>query len=319
MIRRLLAATIVAAVLLPAAAAGQDRPLRIVFPFAAGGAGDAMTRLIGEQLQSGLKRPVIVENRTGAGGRIGVRAVADAPADGTTLLMTPSAMMTVYPHFRPGPGYDPARDFVPVAEVAVFDVAIAVGPHVPARTLADLQAWIAADPARASYGTPGAGTPAHFAGVEIARLSGLDLRHAPYRGTPAAMVDLLGGRIAFIISATAELIEGHRAGRTAILATSDAARSPFLPDVPTFHEAGLPFSFRAWYGLFAPARTPPAVATELGAAVVGVLAMPAMRARVLALGFRPTGADGATLAAALRDDLAAWGPIVAASGFTPDQ
>src|SRR6185295_13287953 len=183
----------------------REQPLRLVFPFAAGGSGDALARLLAEHMRTGLGVPVIVENKTGAAGRIGVQAVKGAPPDGSTILLTPIAPVAVYQHVYDPLGYDPVADFEPLAQVATFEFAVAVGPQVPAKTLKELVDWVRANPGAANYATPAAGTLPHFFAVSFARASNLDLRHVGYRGSAAALTDLVGGQISMVFTTTSDL------------------------------------------------------------------------------------------------------------------
>ncbi len=303
----------------PAGAQVGEQPIRIVFPFAAGGSGDALARLIAEHLRTGLGQPAIVENRAGAQGRIGVQAVKAAPADGKTLLLTPVAPMSVYVHVYPSLGYDPVADFQPVAQVATFDFALAIGPQVPAKSLSELVAWVKANPSQGSYGTPAAGTLPHFFAVKFARAAGLDVRHVGYRGSAAAMTDLVGGQIPMVVTTTSDVLEHHKAGSVRVLATSDRERSPFLPGVPTFREAGYDIEGSGWYAIYAPAGTPAEVVARLNGAIVAGVRAPATKERLLAFGLVPTGTSAAELAAIQKKDSELWAPAVKASGFTPQQ
>jgi tripartite-type tricarboxylate transporter receptor subunit TctC len=294
-------------------------PTRIIFPFVAGGSGDALARLIAEHLRVALDQPVIVENRAGAQGRIGVLAVKTAAPDGKTILLTPVAPMSIYIHVYKSLGYDPIADFQPISQVATFDFAIAVGPQVPAKSLRELVDWLKANSNQGSYGTPAAGTLPHFFAVQFARTAGLDLRHAGYRGSAAALTDLVGGQIPIVVTTTSDLLEQHRSSRVRVLATSDAARSPFLPEVPTFKEAGYDIQGTGWYGVFAPAKTPPELVERLNKAIVAAVLSPAVKERLLAFGLQPTGTSAAELARIQQADSALWAPAVRASGFTPEQ
>jgi tripartite-type tricarboxylate transporter receptor subunit TctC len=266
-----------------------------------------------------LGQPDLVENRTGAQGRIGVQAAKAAAGDGKTVLLTPVAPMSVYPHVYKALAYDPVADFRAVAQVATFDFALAVGPQVPAKSLKELAVWVKADASRGSYGTPAAGTLPHFFAVQFARAAGLDLRHVGYRGSAAALTDLLGGQIAIVVTTTSDLLEQHKAGSIRVLATSAKARSPLLPDVPTFREAGYAIEGSGWYGVYVPASTSPATVERLNNAVVAAVRVPATRDKLLALGLVPTGTSAAELAAIQKADSELWAPAVKASGFTPEQ
>jgi tripartite-type tricarboxylate transporter receptor subunit TctC len=309
------------AILHAAPARGQigGEPVRIVFPFAAGGSGDALARLIAEHLRIALDQPVIVENRAGAQGRIGVQAVKAAAPDGKTLLLTPVAPMSVYHHVYKALAYDPVSDFQPVSQVATFDFGLAVGPQVPARSLKQLVDWVKANPSQGSYGTPAAGTLPHFFAVSFARAAGLDLRHVGYRGSAAALTDLVGGQIPILVTTTSDLLEQHKAQRIRVLATSDGQRSPVLPELPTFREAGYDIQGTGWYGVFVPAATPAEVVARLNTAIVAAVRTPAVKERLLALGLQPTGTSAAELGRIQKADSELWAPAVKASGFTPEQ
>ena len=296
-----------------------EQPVRIVFPFAAGGSGDALARVLAEALRAGLDRTVIVENRTGAAGRIGVQAVKNAAPDGTTLLLTPIAPMSVYQHVYPSLGYDPIADFAPVTQIATFDFGLAVGPNVPAKSLKELVAWVKADPGRANFGTPGAGTLPHFFGVLFGRAAGLDLVHVNYRGSAAALTDLIGGQIPILVTTTTDLMENHKAGNIRVLATSDTQRSQFLPDLPTFKEAGYDIEGTGWYGMFLPAGTPADIVERYNKILVAAVKSPEISKRLIGFGLQPTGTSIADFTALQKADSARWAPAVKASGFKPGQ
>lgn len=302
----------------PAGAQTADT-VRLIYPFAAGGAGDGMARLIADRIGAGLSKAAIVENRTGAAGRIGVKAVVAAEPDGTMLLFAPMPVISIYPQSYAKLDYDPFRDLEPVALVATFEVALAVGPQMPAKSLAELVAWAKADPAKASYGSPGAGGLGHFFAVMFATGAGIEPRHVSYRGSAAAMNDLVAGQIPFVVVPLSDCAELHRAGRVRVLATSGAERSPLLQDVPTFLEAGVPVQGVGWYAVYAPARTPAAIVGSLNKVITDALADAGFREHVLKLGLVPKGSTPAELAAIQKTDAERWAPAVKASGFTPQQ
>ena len=296
-----------------------EQPLKIVFPFAAGGSGDALSRLVADHLRAGLNRTVIVENVTGAAGRIGTRQVATAAPDGNTLLLTPIAPVAVYPHVYKNLEYDPFKQLKPVAHVAGFEFALAVGPKVPAKSLKELVEWLKANPKEASYGSPAAGSLPHFFGVLFGRAIDVDFVHIGYRGSAPAMSDLAGGQLPVVVTTTSDMIAMHQAGRVRILATSDAKRSPLVPEAPTFLEAGYGIEGTAWYGLFAPAGTPDAIVERYNKIVVAALKLPEVKERLLKMGLYATGSTPAEFAAIQKADSARWAPAVKASGFTPSQ
>lgn len=306
------------AALAPAGAQTADT-IRLIYPFAAGGAGDGMARLIADRIAVGLSKAAIVENRTGAAGRIGVKAVVAAEPDGTMLLFAPMPVIAIYPLSYQKLDYDPFRDLEPVALVATFEVALAVGPQMPAKSLSELVAWAKADPSKASYGSPGAGGLGHFFAVMFATGAGIEPRHVSYRGSAAAMNDLVAGQIPFVVVPLSDCAELHRAGRVRVLATSGAERSPLLQDVPTFLEAGVPVLGVGWYAVYAPARTPAVIVDSLNKVITDALAEPGFRERVLKLGLVPRGSTPTELAAIQKTDADRWAPAVKASGFTPQQ
>jgi tripartite-type tricarboxylate transporter receptor subunit TctC len=315
----LLAMLAAAAAASPAHAQIGGEPIKIVFPFSAGGSGDALARILAENLRTALDQPVIVENRTGAQGRIGVQAVKAAAPDGKTLLLTPVAPMSVYLHVYKALAYDPVADFTPVSQIATFEFGLAVGPQVPAKSLKELVDWLKANPAQGSYGTPAAGTLPHFFAVTFARTAGVDLRHVGYRGSAAALTDLVGGQIPMVVTTTSDMLAQHKAGMVRVLATSDRQRSAFLPDLPTFKEAGFDIEGTGWYAIYLPAKAPDDVVERLNKALVGAVHAPAVKERLLALGLVPTGTSAAELARIQKASSDLWAPAVKASGFTPAQ
>jgi tripartite-type tricarboxylate transporter receptor subunit TctC len=296
-----------------------EQPVRIVFPFAAGGSGDALARLLAEHMRTGLGQPVIVENRTGAAGRIGVQAVKSAAPDGNTLLLTPIAPISIYPLVYKPLGYDPFTDLEPVSQVAAFEFALGVGPQVPAKTVKELVAWTKANPDAANYGTPAAGTLPHFFAVSFASASKLDLRHVGYRGSAAALTDLVAGQISMVFTTTADLLAMHKAGRIRIVATSDKRRSPLLPEVPTFKEEGYAIQGTSWYAVYAPAKTPAQTVARLNKVIVEAVQRPEVKERLLALGLYATGTSSEALRTIQKSDSELWEPAITASGFTAKQ
>jgi tripartite-type tricarboxylate transporter receptor subunit TctC len=313
--RRMLLAAAGAFALQPTAGWAQERALKIIYPFPAGGAADAVARLMADRLQRDRHKPVIVENKPGAGGRIGARAVKDGPADGTVLLFAVSSQLTLQPHLFSDLGYDPFADLAAISQVMIFEQAVAVPAGSAIRSIGELVAWYRANPEHAMFGSPGSGTGPHVVALEFARAVGLNLRHVAYRGTAAALPDLFAGRIPAHFAASAELIEHHTGGKLRILAIGGARRSPSLPDVPTFQEGGADIDATGWYALYAPARTPADVIQGLEAEIMAVARDPEMRTRILATGFRPTGTTGGELAQIQRTEFEHWKRVVAAAGL----
>jgi tripartite-type tricarboxylate transporter receptor subunit TctC len=320
--RRRFGAVLIAAagVAFAGSAAAQEGTVRIVVGFPAGATSDALARVIAEHMQKTLSQPVIVENKVGAGGRIANELVKTAPADGTTLLMTPVATMAIFPHSYAGQlRYDPVKDFAPVSHLSNFQVGLGVAAPVPAKTLAEYVAWVKTDPAKNSfYASAASGSIPHFFGVMFAKSAGLTLTHVPYKGTAAAMTAIAGGEVSAISTVAADIRALVIGGKARLLAVAGEQRDPTFPDVPTFRELGYDLVAKPWYGLFAPAGTPPAAIDRLAKAAMAAVNDPALNKRLVEMGLEPTGSGPDRLAAALKEDLERWGPPIKASGFKGD-
>jgi tripartite-type tricarboxylate transporter receptor subunit TctC len=301
----------------PGPAGAQEQTLKIILPFTASGSASGVVRMLADHLQKSLGRAVIVENRPGAGGRIGVRAVKEAASDGATLLFTAAGAITVHPHVYPNLGYDPLVDLLPITQVLKFDLALAVSGKLPVRSLPELVAWLKANPEQATFGSPAVGAAPHFLGVELGRLAKLDMRHVAYTGP--SLPDLITGRLPMHITPVGELIEHHKSGSIRIVATASAARSRFLPDVPTLRESGFDLVAPNWFAMYAPAGTPANVVERLRAAILDALRDAEIRARIDSVGYEVAGTTGEELARIQRADYERWGPIIKASGFKADQ
>lgn len=300
----------------------QDRPVRLMVGFAPGGVADAAARALADRLRGRLTPTVLVENRPGAGGRLAVEQVKVADPDGTTLLVTPNPMITIYPHAYRKLSYAPERDLAPVAMLGAYPVVLAVGPAVPGevRTLDGLVSWLKANPARASFGTSAAGSTLHFVGVGFARAAGVDLAHVAYKGGGPAVQDLLGGQIPFVVATPAAVRGQLSGGRVRALAVSGEVRSPTFPDVPTFREAGVPgLEMQDWIGVFAPAKTPTDRIARLADAIGEALREPELREAFAKLLVDPRPLRTEEFAVAIRAETAAWVSIVRASGFVGDE
>jgi tripartite-type tricarboxylate transporter receptor subunit TctC len=254
-----------------------------------------------------------------ADGRIGVNDVKVAAPDGNTLLLTPIAPMSVYQSVYARLDYDPIKDFAAVTQLCSFDFGIAVGPQIKVTSLRELVAWAKANPKQANFAVPGAGTLPHFLGVMLGRAANIDLRDVPYRGSAAGLADVIAGHIPFIVTTTSDLVQMHNAGRVRVLATSDKQRSTFLPDVPTLRESGYDLVATGWYGVFAPAKTPPETIDRLNKAIVDAVHSADIEKKMLALGLQPTGTSAAIFANIVQGDARMWAPAVKASGFTPEE
>ena len=286
--RSLLAA--VACALLPAVhaqtqpAAWPAKPIKVVVNFPPGGAADQIARAVSQPLQEFLKQPVVVENRAGANGNVGGEAVARAPADGYTLLMSSGGMVSVNPHLYPRMSFDPAKDLVPVAAAARVLVFLVTRPSLPPTSVREFIAYLKANPGKLSYGSPGNGSSPHLAGEMFKGQAGVFALHVPYRGAAPALQDLLAGQIDYAFDPGIGL-QQVRAGKLRLLAVGSPQRSSQFPDVPTLDEAGLRgFDADTGFGFYAPAGTPPEVVAQLNAQINRALALPAVKERIAALG-----------------------------------
>src|SRR4051812_34971108 len=295
---------------------GQAGPLtRIIFPFAAGGGGDALCRLIAQNLGPALDRTVIVENRTGGDGLIGIKSVKGAPPDGATILVTTGPTMYLLPMVETQPSFETAKDFVPVSLLARFEFGIVAGPATDVKDFAALVAWLKANPGKATFGVPSSGTIPHFIGSKLEQVLGIPMTRVAYRGSAPIVNDLLGGHLPFGITTVADVAAQHRAGGVRALAVTSAVRSPFLPDVPTLKDSGVDLVADAWYGMWLPAGSPPEFARQLSAAAGAALARPEVKEKLLAIGLIPVGTTPEGLNAELAANTAFWQPIVKATGY----
>jgi len=297
-------------------ALGESGPLsRIIFPFAAGGGGDTLCRLLALRVGQLLDRTVIVENRTGGDGLIGIKSVKNANPDGATILVTTGPTMYLLPMVETEPSFDLNKDFVPVSLLARFEFGVVAGPAVDAQDFKGFVAWLKANPGKATFGVPSNGTIPHFTGSKLEQVLGIPMTRVAYRGSAPVINDIIGGHLPFGIVTIADAIPQHRAGGVKILAVSSAERSPFLPDVPTLKESGIDLVADAWYGMWLPAGSSRKFAIQLGAAVAASLARPDLREKLLAIGLIPVGTTPDGLTQELAANTAFWQPIVKATGY----
>ena len=293
---------------------------RILVGFPAGGTVDAVARRVADKLRGSYAKNVIVENKAGAGGRLAVEELKRSAPDGSTLLVTPAAMITLYPHLYTKLAYG-IDDVAPVSTVAQVAFALGVGPAVPesVKTVKDFLAWAQANPAQANYGSPGAGSPPHMLAALLGKESGVELRHVPYRGSAPGIQDLLGGQVTAFSSPIGDYLPHLKSGKLRVLATSGPTRSSFVPNVPTYSEQGFKaLEMVEWYGLFLPAKTPADVVQRAAAAVRAGMNTPEMAEALGAFGMEVKVNSPAELAKAVKEENAAWGPIVKKVGFTPE-
>lgn len=294
------------------------RPFTVLVGFPAGGSVDVTARLMAEELRIALGATVIVENVTGAGGRLAIeRAKASAP-DGKTILIAPAPTMTLYPLIYNKLNYDSVKDFDPVALVASLDYMLVVSTKVVPdniKTISDLVGWYKANPANRVYGHGAVGSPLHFIGAMLAKHADLDLTHVPYRGATLMVQDLLAGQIGVAVTSIADSLPHLKTGALRALGVSGSKRSKFVPDVPTFLEQGADIVVEDWFGAFVRSGTPKEIVERLNALIVAGVSKPAVRERLSDLAFGSQALSQPEFSKVFRSDIAKWTPVVKATGF----
>jgi tripartite-type tricarboxylate transporter receptor subunit TctC len=311
-------ATLLAATQLPAAHAADwpARPIRLVVPGGVGGVIDIRARWLAEKLAPLLGQTIVVENRPGAGGNVGMEQVARAAADGHTLVVIHQGTMTMNPHLYALTGYDPLADFAPIARVGISPLMLAVHPGVPASSVAELIALAKARPGRLDFGSPGNGTPPHLAGELFRRVAAIDVVHVPFNGGGQETQALVAGQIAYTIEGLSLQAPLVKAGRLRALAVTGPRRVASWPDVPTLAEAGLPGGeFLGWIGIAAPAATPRTIVDRLARDIAAVLALPESREWLAAIGAEAGTIEPDEFAAAIRSEHERWGRVIREAGL----
>jgi tripartite-type tricarboxylate transporter receptor subunit TctC len=307
--------------LLPNASAQSAGNAFIVSGFPAGGMGDFVARPLAERLRGKYAPNVLVESRTGAGGKIAVEYVKRAAPDGLTILQIPSSPMVLYPNTYKKLNYDPIADFIPISTTVTYGFSVTAGPGLPAeiKTLADYLRWAKANPKLANYGIPAAGSALHFVGMMLSKESGVELTSVAYRGGAPLLQDVLGGQVPISINVLGEVAPHIRSGRLRSLAVTMGQRSPFLPDVPTLAEQGFKdIVVQEWLGWFVPAKTPPDMVQKLNTLVRENLNSPEMIEILAKNSLQPISQSAEEFARIVKADLARWTPIVKTSGFTAE-
>ncbi|MDR0213402.1 MAG: tripartite tricarboxylate transporter substrate binding protein [Comamonas sp.] len=300
----------------PAFAAGAAEQLSsgqftIIAPFPAGGAVDILSRILATGLTEEYKQAAIVDNRPGANGNIGIDMVKRAKPDGHTLLVVPQGNLTINPTLMPKLPYNVFGDFVPVASMGRAANVIAVNPQVPAKTIQELVALSKSKPDSVSYASPGVGSSLHLAGELFKDKSGADIMHVAYKGSGQGLNDALGGSIPMLIANMPTVLPHVQSGKLRALAVTDAARSSFLPNVPTLAEAGIPgIAVSSWYGVLAPKNTPPEVVRQLAEDIDKVMKTQAAQNQLKAQGMTPWVVKGDAFGELIRKETALWAPVV---------
>jgi tripartite-type tricarboxylate transporter receptor subunit TctC len=314
--RSFLQAGIVAASTSTFGALAQDaKPLSIIVGFPPGGSPDFVARTLAEKLAQKLKRPVVVENKVGAGGQLALAALMNAASDGSVYALTPAAMMTTGPLLYSKLPYDITK-IEPVLTACKIEHGVVVGPGAPAKTVSELLAWMKATPNKAFYGIPAAGTSPHFVGMLLARAAGVDAQAVLYRGGPPMVADLLGGQVPAAVNVLSNFVEHHRSGKLRVLATSGTSRSPLLQDVPTLAEVGFPQAqVEDWYGFMTNVGTPKAETAAFAKAVREVLELNDVRTALQNSGHNPYVLDANDLAKDIVTSQKRWAEIIKITGF----
>jgi tripartite-type tricarboxylate transporter receptor subunit TctC len=284
--------------------------MRIVVPFAAGGAVDVLARISGQKLGEALGQPVVVENRTGAGGNVGGDVVAKAAPDGYTMLLATTGLLTVNPTIYHTMPFSPSRDLAPVARLATVPNLMVINPDLPVHNVAEFIAYAKARPGKLFFGSPGSGTGIHLSGELFNIMAGVEMVHAPYRGSAPALADLMAGQIQVMFDNMPSALPLARSGRLRALAVTTARRAPALPDVPTLAESGLPgYETSAWFGIMVPAATPPEIVATLGRVFDRVMRLPDVEQRLAELGAAPTPDTPAEFAAFIAAETTKWSKL----------
>jgi tripartite-type tricarboxylate transporter receptor subunit TctC len=294
------------------------RAVTLVVPIAAGGGVDTIARVFAAQLADRLKQPWVVENRPGAGGLVGIDSVANAVPDGHTMLMIEtSAVLQKWLHKNVP--FDIVADFAPVGQVATTPLLLFANPALPVANMKELIAYAKANPGKLAVGTPGIGTPHHLAAAMLNAMAGIDITHVPYKGTAPALNDLLGGQIPLIWATPNVVIQYVETGKVKPLAVASLERIALLPNVPTVNESAVPgFDVSVWFGVAAPAKTPPAVIGRVSRELAAIDAMPDVRAKTAPLGYELSYADSQQFAEKIARDHARYGKVIQNAGITPD-
>lgn len=295
------------------------KPIRYIVPFPAGGPLDIVARAIGQELNKAWNQPVIVDNRPGAGGNIGADVVAKSPADGYTILMGAVSTHAINPTLYSKLPYDPIRDFAPVTLITSVPNVLVVHPSLPVKTVKDLVALAKSKPGQLNFASGSTGSAGHLAGELFNSMAGVQMTHIPYKGAAPAVIDLIAGHVSLMFDNLASALPNIKAARVRAIAVTTLKRSPLLPELPTISESGLPgFDVSTWFGIFAPANTPPDVVNKLNTEVVRILRTSEMRERLATLGAEPVGNKPDEFLAFIKSEIPKYAKVIKASGAKAD-
>ncbi len=295
------------------------RPIRFIVPFAPGGSTDTLARTLSTKLGDALGQQVVVDNRAGGNGNIGTDLVAHAAPDGYTILLGYIANLAIGPSLYAKLPFDPVKDFAPITQLAVAPNILVVHPSVPVRNFQEFIAYAKANPTKINFASAAVASPGHLAGELLNLAAGIHMQHVPYKGSGQAVIDLVGGQVQCMVSGMSSVMPHIKAGRLRPLAVTGSQRSPAMPDLPTIAESGFPkFEATAWYGVLAPAGTPPAIVTRLHDETLRALKLPDVKERLEYVGFEIVGSTPAAFGAYIKSEIRKWAPVVKASGAKPE-
>ncbi len=302
-----------------AAQAWPNKPIKYIVPFAPGGTTDILARTISEKLSVALGQPVVVENKPGAGGGVGADFTAKAAPDGYTIMGGTISTHAINASLYSNLPYDPVKDFVAITLIARVPNMLVINPSIPAKNVSELIALIKANPGKYTFASSGNGTSQHLSGELFKSMAGVDMQHIPYKGSPPALQDVVGGQVSMTFDNITTALPLAKAGKLRALAVTTAKRSAAAPDVPTLAESGLPgFEVGSWQGVFAPAGTPPEIVRRLNTEIVKIINMPEVREKLTALGAEPVGDTSEQFGAYVKTEVAKWSDVVKKSGAKVD-
>jgi tripartite-type tricarboxylate transporter receptor subunit TctC len=295
------------------------KPIKLVAPSTPGDAPDVIARIVAEKLSTALGQQVVVDNRPGAGGVVGSDAVAKAAPDGYTLIMGNAGSHGINAAVYSKLPYDIQRDFAPVSQVAIAPNVMVINPGVPATSVAEFIAYAKAQPGKLSYASGGNGSSAHMSMELFKAMAGVDIQHIPYKGSSPALTDVVAGQVAVFIGNMPPAVPLVKGGKLRALAVTTKTRSPLMPELPTIAEAGLPgYETVAWFGVLAPAGTPPEVVNRLSQEIAKIAKSPEMREKLLAMGAEPVGSTPEEFKLVIDRDIAKWKPLAQKVGIKVD-
>jgi len=313
----LLLALVAPASVAEAAEAYPSKPIRLIVPFSPGGPADVLARVVGDKIGASMGKPVVVDNRAGAGGNIGMALGAKAAPDGYTLVLAPAGNLTVNPSLYRNVPYDVAKDFAPVTVVAAVPNILVVHPSIPAKNLTEFIAYAKSHPGQLNFSSPGAGSGAHLAGELFKSMVGADMVHVPFNGIAPAVTAVLAGDVQLMFAGAPAVLQHVRAGKLHALGVASLKRIAGAPDLPTLSESGLAgFDVTSWYSIVAPAGTPPEIVARLQREINKALREPDVREKLAGLGAEPIANTPAEFAAMIKTETAKWSEIVKSAKIT---